>query len=244
MSRISRDTIYADVQGEIADFVFDERVAKVFPDMIDRSVPGYSTIINMIGSLANRWVKPDTACYDLGCSLGAASRAVRSVVLDDHYHIFAVDNSLAMLLRAAEHCGEGPQQVPIHWICADVRNIEIVNASMVILNYTLQFIPASDRYALLKRIYDGMIKGGGLVLSEKIALSNQASQRLFTDIHHGFKKTQGYSDLEISQKRTALEKVLIPETLTLHKQRLNHIGFTTIEVWFQCFNFVSLLAIK
>ncbi|MEW8383671.1 MAG: carboxy-S-adenosyl-L-methionine synthase CmoA, partial [Candidatus Thiodiazotropha taylori] len=129
-------------------------------------------------------------------------------------------------------------------VCSDVRNVVIERASMIILNFTLQFIPAEDRLDFLTQLYDGMQDNGLLVLSEKIALSNEASQNLFTEMHHSFKKAQGYSDLEISQKRSALENVLIPETLERHKQRLQKIGFSTVEVWFQCFNFVSLLAIK
>ncbi|MET0065150.1 MAG: carboxy-S-adenosyl-L-methionine synthase CmoA [Candidatus Thiodiazotropha sp.] len=241
---MSRDTIYADAQGVIADFSFDERVARVFPDMINRSVPGYGTIINMIGTLAGQWVKPDSSVYDLGCSLGAASLAVRSSVEHHDYQLYAVDNSLAMLRQALRHSERIDTLQPVHWICADIRHVLITRASLVILNFTLQFIPEEDRQAFLKTIHAGLEPGGLLVLSEKIALTDPLSQQLFIDMHHGFKKAQGYSDLEISQKRSALENVLIPETLETHKQRLNEIGFRTVEVWFQCFNFISLLAIK
>ena len=241
---MNRDRIYADAREVVPDFVFDERVAQVFPDMINRSVPGYGTIINMIGSLASQRVTPGTRCYDLGCSLGAASMAVRSMIEHKDYDLIAVDNSMAMLARAAQRLSDEQGDAQIHLVCADVRDIAIERASLVILNFTLQFIPAEDRAPFLKRLYNGMLADGLLVLSEKIALSNEVSRKLFTEMHHGFKKTQGYSELEISQKRTALENVLIPETLEHHKERLREVGFTTVEVWFQCFNFVSLLAIK
>ncbi|MET0091094.1 MAG: carboxy-S-adenosyl-L-methionine synthase CmoA [Candidatus Thiodiazotropha sp.] len=241
---MTRDTLYADNQGVIGEFRFDERVARVFPDMINRSVPGYSTIINMIGTLAGQWVKPGSRVYDLGCSLGAASLAVRDSVPHHDYHLIAVDNSSAMLQQALRHFEELRHSVPVQWICADVRDIRVTQASLVILNFTLQFIPENDRWDFLSALHAGLESGGLLVLSEKIALSDPASQTLFTEMHHGFKKSQGYSELEISQKRTALENVLIPETLETHKQRLHEIGFQTVEVWFQCFNFVSLLAIK
>jgi tRNA (cmo5U34)-methyltransferase len=241
---MKRDEIYAHAQKTVPDFVFDERVAQVFPDMINRSVPGYATIINMIGTLASQWVAAGTRCYDLGCSLGAASMAVHSAVEHRDYRLIAVDNSMAMLEQAAKRLSALEHEPPIHWVCSDVRDILIDRASLVILNFTLQFIPAEDREQFLRRLYDGMVKNGLLVLSEKIVLSNEASQQLFTNMHHSFKKAQGYSDLEISQKRSALENVLIPETLECHKERLRKVGFTTVEVWFQCFNFVSLLAIK
>ena len=242
--RMSRDRIYAEAREVVPDFVFDERVAKVFPDMINRSVPGYGTIINMIGSLASQRVKPGTCCYDLGCSLGAASMAVRSMVEHKDYDLIAVDNSMAMLTRAAQRLAADQDGVQVDLVCADIRDISVQRASLVILNFTLQFIPADDRSPFLKRLYNGMLTDGLLVLSEKIALSGKVTRQLSTEMHHGFKKTQGYSELEISQKRTALENVLIPETLERHKERLREVGVTTVEVWFQCFNFVSLLAIK
>jgi tRNA (cmo5U34)-methyltransferase len=240
----NKDRLYAHDQAVVPDFVFDERVARVFPDMINRSVPGYATIINMIATLAAQWVRPGSCCYDLGCSLGAATMAIHSAIEAEDVRIIGVDNSRAMLRTARENldqCHHGPA---IELICADIRDVSIQRASMVVLNFTLQFLPAEERTAILKRIHDGMLPEGLLVLSEKIVVPNETAQRIFTEMHHGFKKAQGYSDLEISQKRSALEDVLIPESLACHIDRLKAVGFSTVEVWFQCFNFVSLLAIK
>ncbi|MGD8912395.1 MAG: carboxy-S-adenosyl-L-methionine synthase CmoA [Candidatus Thiodiazotropha sp.] len=240
----NKDRLYANAQNVVPDFVFDERVARVFPDMINRSVPGYATIINMIGTLAAQWVKTGSCCYDLGCSLGAATMAIDSAIDAEDVRIIGVDNSLAMLERARENLAQCHREPAIELICADIRNVLIQRASMVVLNFTLQFLPADERTTILKRIYDGMLGDGLLVLSEKIVVPNETAQQIFTEMHHGFKKAQGYSDLEISQKRSALEDVLIPESLASHIDRLKVVGFSTVEVWFQCFNFVSLLAIK
>ncbi len=243
-----KDRLYADPLKVTADFVFDERVAAVFPDMIQRSVPGYATIINMIGTLASRSVKPDTRCYDLGCSLGAAALAMHQGMGQGMQRtavpIVAVDNSQPMLDRARELLARSDALPDIELVCADVQDVPIENASMVVLNFTLQFIDPAERPRLLGRIYEGLQPGGILVLSEKIALPSDAMQQLFTEMHHSFKQAQGYSQLEISQKRSALERVLLPESLDTHRQRLQSVGFETVEVWFQCFNFVSLLAIK
>ncbi len=239
-----RDRLYAKVQPGIIDFVFDERVAVVFPDMIQRSVPGYSTIINMIGTLAGLRVMPKSRCYDLGCSLGASALAIRQGIADRACQIIAVDNSPAMLQRARCYIDMTEPSTPIDLVCADIQDIRIIDASMVVLNFTLQFVPLTQRLALLRTIYDGMLEQGILVLSEKITLPTKEGEALFVSMHHAFKKAQGYSELEISQKRTALDKVLIPETLNVHKQRLHQVGSKTVEIWFQCFNFVSLLAIK
>jgi tRNA (cmo5U34)-methyltransferase len=240
----AKDRLYADLRELVDDFVFDERVAAVFPDMIQRSVPGYSTIINMIGTLASRCVKPGTRCYDLGCSLGAAALAMYRGMGDHAAPILAVDNSRAMLDRAAQYLAEGADLSAFELVCADILEMPVENASMVVLNFTLQFIEPEQRPQLLRRIYEGLLPGGILVLSEKISLDSTPLQQLFTDMHHSFKKAQGYSELEISQKRSALERVLLPESLATHRRRLQEVGFGCVEVCFQCFNFVSLLAIK
>lgn len=120
----------------------------------------------------------------------------------------------------------------------------IENASVVVLNFTLQFIPVEERLALLQRIYQGLKPGGALILSEKLAFEDETQDRFHIESHHDFKRSNGYSDLEISQKRSALENVLIPETLAEHQQRLEQAGFEFVEKWFQCFNFVSMVAVK
>jgi tRNA (cmo5U34)-methyltransferase len=243
VEKFHQDRLYAERQAEIAEFVFDERVAAVFPDMVLRSVPGYATIINMIGTLADQRVATGSNCYDLGCSLGAAALAIRQGVRERPCHIIAVDRSLPMLRRARQRIEAG-QGAPIDLVCADIRDVEIRRASMVVLNFTLQFVSLEWRLPLLQSIHDGMLPGGMLVLSEKIRLPSASAEGLFVAMHHAFKRVQGYSELEISQKRAALDKVLIPEPLELHKERLKRVGFKVVEVWFQCFNFVSLIACK
>ncbi len=242
--RPTKDRLYADPRASIADFVFDEGVAEVFPDMIQRSVPGYGAIINMIGAIASRYVIPDSYCYDLGCSLGAASLAMHHGIGSHSQPIVAVDNSLALLRQAKLQLAAAGDLSAFALVCADIQDVPVKTASMVVLNFTLQFIKPERRLQLLRQIYQGLLPGGILVLSEKIALTSPQAQQLFTEMHHSFKKAQGYSELEISQKRAALEQVLVPENLACHKQRLHKAGFTTVEVWYQCFNFVSLLAIR
>lgn len=242
-----KDTIYTSAQ-EIVDFTFDEKVVSVFPDMINRSVPGYPTIIKMIGSLAERYVQPNTRCYDLGCSLGASTFAMRHHVPKDSVQIVAVDNSQAMLDQFQQaiqldnqHRGEGA--VIISQL-SDIADVDIQKASMVVLNFTLQFIPVAQRKAMIEKVYAGLVEGGVLVLSEKVMFDDAHLNTLYIDLHHSFKQAQGYSELEIAQKRSAIENVLVPETLEAHKARFNAVGFKSADVWFQCMNFASLVAIK
>jgi tRNA (cmo5U34)-methyltransferase len=238
------DLIYASPLDQIIDFKFDEKVVNVFPDMIQRSVPGYSTLISTIGIMAGRYAQPDSVCYDLGCSLGAVSLSMRQRIQAKNCHIVAIDNSAAMIQQATQLlAADTSTAVEVDLRCDDLLNAQINNASVVVMNFTLQFIAVAERDALIKRIFDGLKPGGVLLLSEKLAFPDEANQ-FHIDSHHDFKRSNGYSDLEISQKRSALENVLIPETLAVHEQRLSQAGFSFIEKWFQCFNFVSLVAIK
>ena len=227
------------------DFVFDDKVAQVFEDMINRSVPGYSTIVGMIGLLADRYCQPATRVYDLGCSLGGACFAIAEQVSHSGYEIVAVDNSPAMIERLQQRIAAG-QFAHRRFDCRleDLLETEISDASVVVLNFTLQFIAPEQRRTLLERIYAGMREGGILIISEKILFPDAKLNELFIDLYHGFKESMGYSKLEISQKRTALENVLIPETLDNHRQRLAAVGFGSVDVWFQCFNFASMVAFK
>lgn len=238
------DTLYADpLKGE-AKFTFDKKVVEVFPDMIKRSVPGYATIISMIGNLAERYSQADSNCYDLGCSLGAATLAMRHRIQAADCRIIGVDNSEAMIERCQQVMAADSGEIPVELQCADIQSVPVSNASVVVLNFTLQFIPLAQRQTILQTIYAGLKPGGVLILSEKVAFDDQQHQQLMIELHHNFKRTNGYSDLEIAQKRSALEDVLLPETLETHRNRIKHIGFSSCDVWFQCFNFASLIAIK
>jgi len=225
-------------------FVFDKAVVDVFPDMIQRSVPGYQTIINLCGELAARFVQPNSNCYDLGCSLGASSFAMQREIAQPGVRIIAVDNSAAMLERCQLLLKSTVSDVPVELLEADICDIEISNASLVVMNFTLQFIAVEKRQALLEKIYAGLNPGGCLVISEKLLFEPEPLNTLLSELHHQFKRAQGYSDLEISQKRDSIENVLIPETLDAHIQRIKACGFNSASPWFQCFNFASLVAVK
>ena len=238
------DTIYANPLAEISQFAFDQKVVDVFPDMIKRSVPGYATIINMIGQLAGRYAQTGSRCYDLGCSLGAATLAMRHSIQAAQCQIIGVDSSAAMIQRCSQVIAADSGEIPVELVEAQIQDVAIQNASVVVLNFTLQFIPVEERLAVLRTIYDGLLPNGVLILSEKLAFDDNTHQELMIELHHNFKRANGYSDLEIAQKRAAIENYLVPETLATHRQRLRDAGFHSVDVWFQCFNFASLIAIK
>ena len=238
------DNIYANPLSKVADFKFDESVVDVFPDMIQRSVPGYETIIHTIGELAKSAVSDNSNVYDLGCSLGAASLSIARATQDKTFNIIGVDSSTAMVERCKRVVQAFTLTNPITIEQAYAQEVEITNASMVVMNFTLQFIPPADRAALLSKIYDGLNPGGILVLSEKIRHPTLRGNELLIDLHHQFKRDNGYSELEVSQKRAALEKVMLTDTFEEHETRLKNAGFSDVVMWYKCYNFTSLIAVK
>ncbi len=241
---MAKDDIYSLPMHRVGDFEFDEQVVRVFPDMIARSVPGYASILSMIEQFASRFVRPSTTVWDLGCSLGAATRLIRRRAPMDCV-IHAVDNSAAMIDRLRKLFTETSEPgCPVEFHVEDLRAVPISNASFVVLNLTLQFLPPEERTSVINRVIAGLNPGGALLLSEKLCFDNSNQQNLLTELHHDFKRANGYSDLEIAQKRTAIENRLIPESLETHVQRLRDAGFSTVAPWFQCFNFASILAVR
>ncbi len=241
------DRIYATPQEQVADFVFNEAVVRVFPDMIKRSVPGYPTIVENLGVIASQFAQPHSALYDLGCSLGAVSQALRRHVQAEGCRVIAVDNSTAMVERCREylHAQDSMFQelLPVEVVEADICQLDFQPASVVALNFTLQFIPREQRLALLARIHQALLPGGALILSEKLRFADAEEQALLTDLHVAFKRANGYSELEIAQKRSAIENVMKPDSLEEHRERLAAAGFTKVVPWFQCLNFASLIAL-
>ena len=241
------DRLFAQPLDQVPDFVFNEDVAKVFPDMIKRSVPGYPTIVENLGVLAAQFAQPHSALYDLGCSLGAVTQALRRHVRSDDCRVIAVDNSPAMAERCAEylHAQDAMFQelLPVEVIEADILALEFQPASLVALNFTLQFVAPEQRLELLTRIRQALLPGGALILSEKLRFADEAEHELLGELHLAFKRANGYSELEIAQKRSAIENVMKPDSLEQHRERLLAAGFSKVVPWFQCLNFASLIAL-
>ncbi|MBT8085281.1 MAG: carboxy-S-adenosyl-L-methionine synthase CmoA [Woeseia sp.] len=241
---MARDNIYKSTDVQAGTFEFNEAVAAVFPDMLQRSIPGYQQTIEAIGMLARRHVQPASHCYDLGCSLGAATIAMRHGIEAQGCKIIAVDNASAMVERCRSIVAADDAETPVEVLLSDLQEVSIDNASMVVMNYTLQFLPQEERAAVIRRIANGMRPGGVFVLSEKVIDEDAALDEHLTGLHHDFKRQNAYSELEIARKRAAIDKVLVPETVASHVARLKDAGFRHAGVWLRWFNFVSLLAIR
>lgn len=252
-SKAGLDTLFTTPLDKAARFSFDEQVVACFPDMIRRSVPGYGQVLAMLPIFVRRHAKFNqqnegglrvSRVYDLGCSLGAASMALASDFSASDLQIKAVDISPAMTSKAKAVLDEHFSGHDIEVITQDVREIDFEPCDVVILNLTLQFLPKDDRLALLTKIYKALDSGGILILTEKTHALDEQFDAWLIERYYDFKRANGYSELEISGKRNALENVLITDTIDEHHDRLSAAGFERHLTWFQFLNFASMIAFK
>ncbi len=222
-------------------FEFDEDVASVFDDMLNRSVPYYKQTQELTIEFALNYLNKDDVVYDLGCSTASTL-----IELGKHskydLKLVGIDNSSAMLARASKKCKAFGIDIELR--NDDLLNTSYENAKLIISNYTLQFIRPLQREKLIQKIYNSLNKDGFFIFSEKVISSNKTLNKQCIDIYYDFKKQQGYSEYEISQKREALENVLIPYTEEENKKMILDAGFSHCETIFKWVNFATFIAIK
>ena len=222
-------------------FEFDEDVASVFDDMLSRSVPHYDDMLNLTTSFALNYVTENSRIYDLGCS--TATTLINIAKNSKHpLNLIGIDTSNAMLNRAKHKANA--YGIDIEFIEDDIFNVNFESSNVIISNYTLQFIRPLQREKLIKKIYDSLEPGSVFIFSEKVITDNKILNKQFIDEYYDFKKTQGYSEFEISQKREALENVLIPYSYEENKKMILDAGFTNFDCLFKWINFATFIAIK
>ena len=236
-----RDTLF---NQDIGSFKFDESVANVFEDMLARSIPMYQECQSLAVHWCAHLAQANTSVYDLGCSTGTLLlKLAQSLEKNKAITLFGIDNSQAMLEKSRKTLQKSP--IPFHLIEEDLnQGLSIQNASVVVMNYTLQFILPKQRVPLLKNIHEGLLPGGSLVLIEKIKSAIPDLDRTFIEFHHQLKRDRGYSDLEISRKREALENVLIPWTVEENQTLIKQAGFSTVDLFFKWNNFAGFIALN
>jgi tRNA (cmo5U34)-methyltransferase len=243
MADSPRDTLFK-IDTIPEDFVFNERVVEVFDDMLDRSIPFYKEVIEASAQLLDTFLSPGDTVYDLGCSTGTSLLLFCRLLRQKKLHFVGLDNSAPMLDKARLKAELYSKQSSLTFALEDITGFDHPGAAGIILNYTLQFIRPLQRQEFLHRLFDSLRPGGVLLMSEKVISHNRRLNRQYISVYHQYKKSRGYSELEIAKKREALENVLIPFSIEENLAMLGIAGFTTVETYFRWFNFVSFVAVK
>jgi tRNA (cmo5U34)-methyltransferase len=240
----SRDEVFREPQSTVADFTFGEKVASVFDDMLLRSVPFYEETQRMIAEMAADFAVDGTSVYDLGCSTGNTLLHLAPRI-SQKVKFVGIDNSEEMLKRCRQKLVEHRFTREHELICVDLnQDVPIENASVVLMVLTLQFIRPLYRDRVMGQILAGLNQNGCLILVEKVLGEDSLFNRLFIKYYYDFKKRNGYSEMEIAQKREALENVLIPYKLMENRELLLRSGFRYCDVFFKWYNFCGLVAVK
>ena len=239
-----KDRVFADKKDRVEPFTFNREVTAVFDDMLTRSVPLYGESIQRQAQMTRRFFQEKTRIYDLGCSHGNLGVLIAEQFKNTPFAMVGVDSSRPMIDKYHTRLEQMADSHGIDLVCGLLEDIRIENASVVLINLTLQFLDIKKREGLIKKIYQGLLPGGVLLVTEKIIHTDSPINDLEQEFYRRFKRENGYSALEISQKRDALEKVLIPEPLGVHRQRFFNAGFSSFDIWLKWFNFASMIAIK
>ena len=243
---MSRDQVFATTAGRGSDFEFNEDVAAVFDDMIVRSVPFYTEQQALIQEAARKFYVPGTCICDLGCSTGTTLIGLART-LGPEARLVGLDNSQPMLNKARDNIANAgfSEQIGLRNLdLNDVAQVDLENTSVVLLCWTLQFVRPLKRDALIRWIYDGMVPGGMLLVTEKVLTNSSDMNRYFVEFYYDFKRRNGYSEEEILKKREALDNVLIPYRLDENLELFRRSGFPVVETFFQWYNFAGFMAMK
>ncbi len=241
---MSKDEIFREPRESIGDFHFGRETAAVFDDMLDRSVPFYAEVQRMMGEIAADFAVAGSRLYDLGCSTGTTLLCLDRAVPPGVTFI-GVDSSPEMLEQARAKLAKHGFNRHHELVCQNINDgVALVDASVVVMNLTLQFVRPLNRDRLISGVAQGMNRNGCLILVEKVLGHDSTLNRLFIKYHYDFKKRNGYSEMEIAQKREALENVLIPYHFEENRELLLRNGFRACDVFFRWYNFCGLLAIK
>ncbi|MES0489230.1 MAG: carboxy-S-adenosyl-L-methionine synthase CmoA [Leptospirales bacterium] len=239
-----KDEIYKNRRNRIEKFTFSKEVSQVFDDMIRRSVPGYLENIFMCTDLINEIYNGEGILYDLGCSTAALPISLSEKFNEKPFTYTGIDNSEAMVDKARNNTKNLPEHHNIQFVAGDIREFDFSNAAIFIASYTLQFIPPGEREELVKKIFDRLPPGGTFIMSEKVLEEHIQATEIFKTMHYLLKKDQGYSDIEISQKREAIEEILVPFTVENNLKMLKEAGFASASIFLKKYNFTSFIAIK
>ena len=242
---MNKDKVFSQKKKDIESFEFNEEVTNVFDDMITRSVPFYKEIHALILDIFSKIPTKGELIYDLGCSTGTTIQLLHRSLKEsgDKPKFVGIDSSESMIKKCRGNLSH-EKNLNFKLINEKIQDVELQSSKIIIMNYTLQFIPTKKRLPILKKIYKSLKKGGVFIMSEKIRPEFENVEEVITELYYDFKRRNGYSNLEIMQKREALEKVLTPNTIGQQKTLLKDAGFNSYDTIFQWYNFSSFIGIK
>ncbi len=220
-------------------FEFDEEVASVFDDMLNRSVPFYKENLKLQIEILKEFLKENDLVIDLGSSTGTF---LIELAKKKPLKLIGIDNSEAMINRAKQKAKAFG--VKIDFLQEDFLDFSFPKSNSIVANYTIQFVRPLKREKLIKKIYSSLKRNGIFLMSEKLITENKKLNKIMIDIYYNYKKEKGYSEFEIAQKREALENVLIPYSMQENIEMLKNTGFKDIEVIFRWNNFATFIAFK
>lgn len=240
----TKDTVFAEDTNRTSDFTFDETVSVAFDDMVGRSVPYYDEMQRMTGEMAADFAVDGTNLYDLGCAT-ATTFLYLDPLIPQGVHFVGIDNSPDMLDQGRLKMAEAGMKRRFSFLEADLnKGVHLENASVAVMILTLQFVRPLYREQLVRQVFSGMNENGCLILIEKLIQQDSLFNRLFINYYYNMKRRHGYSEMEISQKREALENVLIPYRFEENYQLLKDTGFRYVEEFFRWYNFCGIVAVK
>lgn len=241
---MNKDEVFKKPIDKIDDFNFGENVAQVFDDMLSRSVPFYDEMQRMMTEIAKDFAIEGTNVYDLGCSTGTTLLNLNKV-LSDNIKFVGIDYSKDMIDKCEANFKAANVSREYQLMEVDLnKGIILENPSVVVMCLTLQFVRPLYRETIISEIFKQLNPGGCLILIEKVLGEDSLFNRLFIKYYYDFKKRNHYNDMEISQKREALENVLVPYKLNENLELLAVSGFRYREVFFKWYNFTGIVAIK
>lgn len=239
-----KDEIFSEGNFPEGSFRFNDAVASCFDDMANRCIPYYREVIQLTASAADKFLSDQARVYDIGCSTGNTLLFIAKTLRDKNVKLIGIDPSESMLKKAEEKASVYTYSHDIEFLKGSCEDFQFEQADMIILNYTLQFINPEDRKSIISRLHEALKPGGILILSEKLRQEDEAVEEFNTETYEAFKAGNGYSYLEIANKRQALENFLVPGSLTGNLNLLNESGFDRVEILFKWLNFSTFLAFK
>ena len=239
-----KDEVFANGDFQPGSFRFNNEVASVFDDMANRSIPYYQEVIYICGQLADSFIPNNGFIYDIGCATGNTLTYLAKTLKDKNVNLIGFDPSESMISKAREKADVFTYGHDIVFKAETCQSCDLANADMVILNYTLQFIDVEERQTMIDKIYNSLNPGGILIMSEKLRQEDKLVEKFNTKTYESFKSGNGYSFLEIANKRQALENILVPDSLSGNLDLLKRSGFSRTEILFKWLNFTTFAAFK